>query len=278
MTRCRTARSAILAVLALSFLFPAFARGEQVLEVRPGGLVQWEGEGIRWCGMQGKRWSPRAEGCWFAIDLLVPEGSLELARGAADGTQEIRTVRVGAYPYDVQRIEIKDDSKVNLSSDDIARSRRESARVGGLWATSDPARFELPLGPPLADLPAGGRFGSRRFFNGQPRSPHSGADYAASTGTPVLATARGRVVLAADHFFSGKSVFLDHGDGLVSMYFHLSEISVEEGMTIDRGTRLGAVGATGRATGPHLHFGLRWHGARVDPALLMRPETIPAMR
>jgi len=236
--------------------------------------------------MDGKRWDPQGDACWFSVDLLTAAGSLELARGVGPGSEgttgsvrtETRQVRVSDYPYDVQRIELKDDSTVNLSASDIARSRRESAKVSALWGSEGPEQFQLPLGPPLASLPEGGRFGSRRFFNGQPRSPHSGADYAAVEGTPVLATADGIVVLAADHFFSGKSVFVDHGGGLVSMYFHLSSFSVETGDSVARGETIGAVGATGRATGPHLHFGLRWRGARVDPALLMQPSSIPALR
>lgn len=157
--------------------------------------------------------------------------------------------------------------------------RSEQARVGALWRVpAGPARFGLPLAPPLASLPAGGRFGSRRIFNGQPRSPHTGADYAAAEGTPVLAAAAGKVVLAADLFFSGGSVFIDHGGGLVTMYFHLSAIEVREGEEVAQGQPVGRVGATGRATGPHLHFGLRWHGARVDPAgLLAPPEETPAL-
>jgi murein DD-endopeptidase MepM/ murein hydrolase activator NlpD len=178
----------------------------------------------------------------------------------------------------VQHIELQDDSQVNLSPASLERARRETARVEALWSLRTPRRFTLPLAPPLEKLPAGGRFGSRRFFNGEPRSPHSGADYAAAQGTPVLAVAPGRVVLAADHFFSGKSVFVDHGDGLLSMSFHLSGLAVAEGDEVAAGEILGLVGATGRATGPHLHFGLRWRGARVDPADLLRaPEGLPAL-
>ena len=110
-----------------------------------------------------------------------------------------------------------------------------------------------------------GAFGRRRVINGRPRNPHSGEDIAAPTGANVLATNDGIVRLTVDHFFSGKGIFVDHGLGLHSMYFHLSEISVVEGQFVRRGEVIGQVGASGRATGPHLHWGIRLNGARVDP-------------
>ena len=198
-------------------------------------------------------------------------GSLQLERWR-HGEREHRSIEVASYPYDVQRLEIADDSRVNLSAENLERVGRENARIGALWSRENQAMFTLPLAPPLAELPPGGRFGARRIINDQPKSPHTGVDYSADQGEPVLAVAAGRVVLAEEHFFAGNSVFVDHGGGLVSMSFHLSEIAVESGELVERGQRLGAVGATGRATGPHLHFGLRWHGARVDPALLLHSQ------
>ncbi len=236
--------------------------------VAPGGMVVWQGAGTTRCGQGGATWEPLGDRCWYPIDLLAPAGGLELARWRG-GRRDTARVEVTDYPYDVQHIRLDDDSRVHLSPSDLARSRREAARVRQLWARRGARRFELPLSPPLAELPAGGRFGSRRFFNDQPRSPHSGADFAAAEGTPVLAAADGVVALADDLFFSGKSVFLDHGDGLVTMYFHLSELAVEPGAEVARGQRIGRVGQTGRATGPHLHFGARWRGARIDPAQLL---------
>ncbi len=236
----------------------------------PGGLVRWLGEGVESCGWQGQKWLPIGGSCWYPIDLLTPEGSLEIFR-VVDGRREETTISVAAYPYKVQRITLEDDSQVNLSAEDLTRVRREQKRISALWGRRGPRRFALPLEPPLESLPAGGRFGDRRFFNDQPRSPHTGADYAADQGVPVLAVADGVVALADDFFFSGRSVFLDHGDGLITMYFHFSEIVVEEGDEIRRGQVIGRVGQTGRATGPHLHVGIRWRGARVDPALMFVP-------
>jgi murein DD-endopeptidase MepM/ murein hydrolase activator NlpD len=154
--------------------------------------------------------------------------------------------------------------------------RRENRDIARLWRRAGPRRFTLPLHPPLDPLPEGGRFGSRRVINGQPKSPHSGADYSAPAGVPVLAAGDGEVALVGDHFFAGRSVFIDHGDGLISMYFHMSRVGVKEGENVRRGQPIGAVGSTGRATGPHLHFGVRWHRARVAPALLLSdPAGLP---
>jgi murein DD-endopeptidase MepM/ murein hydrolase activator NlpD len=218
-----------------------------------------------------------AGACWYPIDLLAPEGELSVVRWR-DGQREESALHVGAYPYEVQYITLQDDSQVDLSSADLRRVQRENRMIAAIWSLESPRRFELPLGPPLASLPDGGRFGARRFFNNQPRSPHTGTDFTAAAGTPILSVAAGTVALTGDFFFSGKSVFVDHGDGLISMYFHMSGIAVEEGDEVERGEILGLVGQSGRATGPHLHFGVRWHAARVDPGLLLQPpETLPSL-
>lgn len=237
------------------------------IEVKPGSVVRWSGAATTRCAMGGKSWRPLGNDCYFAVDLLA-EGVIAVER-LRSGKTERRALRVGTYPYPEQHIEIEDQSKVDLSPADLRRVEREEKEVGRLFGTSTARRFTLPLARPLSELPPGGRFGSRRWFNSQPRSPHTGADFAASAGTPVFAVAEGKVVLAAELFFSGNSVFVDHGDGLISMYFHFSKILVHPGQEVRRGTEIGRVGATGRASGPHLHLGIRWHGARVDPEQLL---------
>jgi len=239
--------------------------------VAPGQLVRWSGSEVEACRHGQAFWEPLAGACWFPVDLLIESQRLVLERKRG-GRWESAVVRVGEYPYPVQRLEIEDTSRVDLSPRDLARARRESARVGELWGRRTPRRFALPLAPPLADMPVSGRFGARRVINGEPRSPHTGADYPAPSGTEVRAVAAGTVLLAEEHFFAGNSVFLDHGDGLISMYFHLREIAVETGQEVSSGQRIGRVGSTGRSTGPHLHLGFRWRDARVDPEFLLEPE------
>jgi len=244
--------------------------------VRPGTVVRWPGPGIEWCELGARRFEPLDGACYFPIDLLRKAGPLELARGRS-GRKETAAVRVGKFDYPTQKLTLP-RHMVELSPEDLERVDRENREMARLWTREGPRRFSLPLGRPLDPLPAGGRFGHRRVINGSPRSPHGGADYSVDAGTPVLAAADGTAAMVADQFFGGHAVFVDHGDGLLTMYMHLLRVDVREGASVRRGERVGAVGSTGRATGPHLHFGARWHGARVDPALLLgKPEGILAI-
>jgi murein DD-endopeptidase MepM/ murein hydrolase activator NlpD len=244
--------------------------------VRPGTVVRWSGDGIEWCAVGERRFEPLDSACYYPVDLLRRAGPFEVARGRG-GRRETTRVAVGKFDYPVQKLTLP-RRMVELSPKDLERVRRETREMAPLWTTQGPRRFSLPLGAPLEPLPAGGRFGHRRIINGSPRSPHGGVDYSAEAGTPVRAAADGTVALVADQFFGGNAVFVDHGDGLITMYMHLSRVDVAKGQAVRRGERLGAVGSTGRATGPHLHFGVRWRGARVDPALLLGdPQAIPAI-
>lgn len=237
------------------------------LRVAPGGLLRWSGADE--CEQQGRRFAPLAGSCYFPIDLAA-DGTVRLARRHG-ARWERREVAIADYPYPTQSIDGVDDKYVAPSKADLERIRRDQERAGRAFALRTPGRFSLPLGAPLDRLPVGGRFGARRIFNGEPRSPHGGADFAATSGTVVRAPADGRVVLAEPQFFAGNALFLDHGDGLISMAFHLSRLRVKAGDEVVRGQPIAEVGATGRVTGPHLHFAVRWRGARVDPALLLGP-------
>jgi murein DD-endopeptidase MepM/ murein hydrolase activator NlpD len=248
---------------------PAAGRAPAV-SVDPGTLVRWSVPGTRRCGMQGRSWSALEGTCYYPIDILQKEVVLVLVRHG-EKAREVARVSVGPSRYGTEEIELPDIPQAHPSADDEKRNAREQARVARLWRRKEgPARFTLPLAPPASPLPEGKTFGWNRIFNGVPAGqPHMGADYALTAGTPVFAAADGIVVLAEELFYPGNAVFIDHGDGLFTMYFHLSEIAVRPGQEIRRGERVGSVGETGRASGPHLFFGARWHGARIDPRFLL---------
>jgi murein DD-endopeptidase MepM/ murein hydrolase activator NlpD len=170
--------------------------------------------------------------------------------------------------YQEQRLQVAPRT-VDLSPKDLARYERERDHQAKIVTT-----FSQPLPQTLGmQVPTPGRrsssFGLRRVFNGQARNPHSGMDIAASAGTPVTAPLPGRVIDTGDYFFNGQTVWLDHGGGLLSMVCHLSAVDVQVGDMLQTGHRLGAVGATGRATGPHLHWGVMLNCTMVDPALFL---------
>lgn len=179
-------------------------------------------------------------------------------------------IRPKAYPE--QYVTLQDNSKVELSPADLARAEREIAAITELkqhWRAAPDTDLALML-PAKGEL--GGRFGARRFFNGQMRKPHSGLDVRAGDGKPVLASAAGVVLAVEDYFFNGRTVFVDHGNGLITMYCHLKRFDVKAGQPVRKGQRIGLVGQTGRASGPHLHWSVILNGAMVDPELFIAAE------
>lgn len=180
--------------------------------------------------------------------------------------------QVRAKEYATQRLTIKKKRLVDPNDEDLQRIRKESALMKAAYADWRPEfemrdLFALPVEGPFSSP-----FGLRRFFNDKPRRPHSGLDIAAGQGTPINAPAAGTVVVTGNFFFNGNTVLLDHGQGLVSMYCHMSRIDVANGDTVERGRTIGAVGKTGRVTGAHLHWSVSLNNTRVDPLLFVKPD------
>lgn len=174
--------------------------------------------------------------------------------------------------YPEQRITLKDTSKVSPNEEELARYAREAAEQKAVYKTFVAATdgnwpvFQLPIKGEFSSP-----FGLKRFFNGEARDPHSGLDIAAAEGKTAYAPADGTVAQIGDYFFNGKTVMINHGQGVISMLCHLSKIDVSIGQALKRGEAIGKVGHTGRATGPHLHWGLSINNARVNPLLVLTP-------
>lgn len=217
------------------------------------------------------------------IDLQDPPGSHELAVTIASpyGQRLLSyNVLVIKESYPVQRLTLPKE-QVDLDEESLNRVKAEQEQVRKVFEVVSRQRLWKGRFLQPVEGPTTGAFGRVRIINGQLRNPHNGEDIAAPMGAEVMAINDGVVRLVVDHFFSGKGVFLDHGLGLYSMYFHLSEVTVQDGQAVQRGQVIGKVGASGRASGPHLHWGVRVNGARVDPFSLIKlpfpsaPESSP---
>jgi len=223
---------------------------------------------------------PYADGyaALIGIDLETKPGRLPWRVGFVDGGgaphQASGRLTVKSRTFPVQRLSLP-KGMVDLSPDNERRAEVEAARLRTLYDTITSVRFWRGrfTSPIASDVKSDG-FGFRRVINGKPRSPHTGVDFAAAAGTPVVASNGGRVALVADHFFGGRLIALDHGEGLYTLYMHLERIDVAEGALVERGAILGAVGSTGRATGPHLHWSAQLRRARIDPDALLKLSAV----
>ncbi|MGC5704286.1 peptidoglycan DD-metalloendopeptidase family protein [Pseudomonas sp. NFXW11] len=204
---------------------------------------------------------------WLAIvgiPLTVKPGTQQVNAGGRD-----LNFVVGSKKYPEQHITLKNQRQVNPNPADLKRIDAELAeqiRAYRGFSPNTPSNLLLdkPVNGPLSS-----KFGVRRFFNGEERNPHSGLDFAVPAGTPIKTPAAGKVVLTGNYFFNGNTVFVDHGQGFISMFCHMSKIDVKVGQSLARGAVVGKVGSTGRATGPHMHWNVSLNDARVDPAIFI---------
>jgi murein DD-endopeptidase MepM/ murein hydrolase activator NlpD len=213
-----------------------------------------------------------AEGGWrglIGIDLETTPGPYPIAvtMGRDGHVEATRTLEVAAKQFTVRRLRVA-GRFVDPPESAQARIAREAEILDSLFAASTVRVWDLPFRLPVTQAPIS-NFGTRSVFNGKPRSPHGGVDFASPTGTPIAAPSAGHVALAMPLYFTGNTVIIDHGQGIYSLFAHLSKFSVQQGALVARGDVVGLVGATGRVTGPHLHWTVRLHGARVDPLSLI---------
>ena len=264
-----------LGVLALALAWAPAALARDITftgTFMQGGLVVVQAPGATAATLDTRSLNVAADGTF--VFGLAPDAKSEVqvVLRYADGTRETQTLSVARQNWKVERVNGLPpetvnpppaiQQRINAENAKISKARADSAQA--LWFLSG---FDWPVTGRIS-----GVFGSRRMLNGQEGAPHWGLDVAAPTGTPIRAPAPGRVVLAEpDFYLSGGTVILDHGYGVSSSYSHMSKVTVKPGDELKQGDVLGAVGATGRVTGPHLHWTLNWYATRIDPALVVPP-------
>ena len=264
-----------LIALLLCLALPAHAEGfitRLLNKPVPGGVAvvdlgegssapqaRYQGKPVLVVKEEGRRWI-----AIVGIPLTVKPGMQQI-----EANGQALSFTVGTKYYREQRITLKNQEQVNPSPANLKRIERELAEQTRAYQQFSPRQPSNLLFDKPVDGPLSSPFGLRRFFNGEERNPHSGLDFAVGAGTPIKAPAAGKVTLIGDYFFNGKTVFVDHGQGLISMFCHLSKVDVQLGQELPRGGIVGRVGATGRATGPHMHWNVSLNDARVDPAIFI---------
>ncbi|WP_226488024.1 M23 family metallopeptidase [Pseudomonas sp. B20] len=236
--------------------------GVAVIDLGTGAqapTATYQGKPVLVVKEQGTRWL-----AIVGIPLTVKPGTQQVTSGG-------RTLNftVGSKKYPEQHITLKNKRQVNPNPEDNKRIEGELAEQLRAYRSFSPGTpsnliLDKPVNGPLSS-----KFGVRRFFNGEERNPHSGLDFAVPAGTPIKSPAAGKVILTGNYFFNGNTVFVDHGQGFISMFCHMSKIDVKVGDLVPRGGVVGKVGATGRATGPHMHWNVSLNDARVDPAIFI---------
>lgn len=209
------------------------------------------------------------------IPLSATPGTLHVTVDGRGGSFE-QPFTVVAKDYPEQHVTIENPRMVNPDPADLERINREAAAMRAQYRRFEPLKESpFPLQQPVAGQ-VSSEFGLRRFFNGEPRRPHSGLDIAAPEGTPIRAPAAGIIALTGEFYFNGNTIIIDHGGGLISMGCHMSAIDVEQGDRVQQGDQIGRVGATGRATGPHLHWSVYLNGQGIDPRAVLALFAEPA--
>jgi murein DD-endopeptidase MepM/ murein hydrolase activator NlpD len=268
----RGVAAALLAVLLSAT--PALARDVTFTgALLQGGLVVARAPGAQSATLDGRNLAVAVDGTF--VFGLSPEAKAEarLVVRYGDGFEEAHTLPIKPQAWKVERVDGLPPAMVNPPPEVQARIARENTLIANARPRATPeiwfaSGFAWPVVGRIS-----GVFGSRRVLNGQPMSPHWGLDIAVPTGTPVLAPAPGRVTLAEnDLYYTGGTIILDHGFGVTSTYAHLSKVGVKVGQMVQSGEQIGAVGATGRVTGAHLHWTIHWQDVRIDPALVVPPR------
>jgi murein DD-endopeptidase MepM/ murein hydrolase activator NlpD len=261
---------------------PSISAAMKPLEVLQGGIVELKMPGAGLSAAEGRfgnetiRFYPGEDGIFSALLGIDLEAKPGLARMMVKRTKAGGRIGETQIAFQIKPKKFQEESFSvppafdQLGPGALERIRNEQEQLARVFATSaaEPLWQSSFIMPVQADISS--PFGYRRIINGAPRAPHAGVDLRAPVGTEVLAANRGRVVLLGDFFFSGHSLVLDHGGGLHTMYFHLSEFKVEPGTEVQKGDLIALSGMTGRVTGPHLHWGARLSGARVDPFELVK--------
>jgi murein DD-endopeptidase MepM/ murein hydrolase activator NlpD len=269
-----TAIRILLPILAVAALASPGRAGEIVLDgaVEQGGLVHGKTEPGAAVMLDGRKLRVAPDGSFiFGFGRDAPaQAALDVT--FADGTASHRDLAVIARDYQIQRIDGLPPQQVTPDPAQLERIGREGKLIVKARATdSDLLFFEAPPRWPALG-PISGVYGSQRILDGEPRAPHFGVDIAAPKGTPIVAAAGGIVTLAEeDLFFTGRTVIIDHGYGLSTTYQHMDSLAVRVGQHVEAGTRIGTIGATGRVTGPHLHWAMNWYDIKLDPALAAGP-------
>lgn len=272
---------ALSASAGISFAAESAKQGNTA-EVLQGGVARWSGMDAKECGIFGMRYAAIDGVCYYPIGIGTRIGTHEIALWDKDDKRTLGSLAVKERECTETEITLDDDTYTKVSDENTKRSGEDRKRILKAVAGDDSApTFSLPLGPPAKGVATKDRsdFCELRVYNGgEEKSRHTGLDYPIAKGTPVVAAADGTVTLAEEQFFTGNTVIVDHGGGLVTMVFHLADLAVENGASVKRGDKLGSVGSTGRSTGPHLHYGARWQNQRIDVgSLIGDPAKLPGV-